>query len=227
MRYHEPDSATIKMAGLLPLDERVFKKTEINSCCRNGGQPIGDTDIFPEDLSSYLEHAHPDLEIHDSVALAADLPTDELANFVLKECHRPLGARLLNLETLIEMIEDSHGEEREAGEMMSRVRGGFEELRAAVLEHLLKEEDILFPWIVSGNGSSAVEMIGDLKEQHKIIAVKAKTVLAQAAWLIGRQETCSGERALHAAMGEFVRELAVHINVENHVLYPRALSGRG
>ncbi len=226
MRYHEPDSAGEKTTGQFPVNEHIFKQDEIDSCCQDGDQSFGAGNTIPEDLSSFLEHARPDLEVHDAIALSADLPTDELVNFILKECHRPLGARLLNLETLIMMVSDSHGDESETRDMVSRLRGGFKELRAAVLEHLLEEEDVLFPWIVSGNGNSAIEIIDDLKEQHKIIAVKAKTVLAQAAWLLGRRQTCSGQRALHTALEAFVRELAVHINVENHVLYPRALSER-
>jgi iron-sulfur cluster repair protein YtfE (RIC family) len=79
---------------------------------------------------------------------------------------------------------------------------------------------------VSGNGSNAITVIGEVKEQHRIIAVKAKTVLAQAAWLLDRRETCSGQRALHATLRSFVTVVAIHIDVENHVLYPRALAER-
>ena len=104
------------------------------------------------------------------------------------------------------------------------IRAGFDDLRESVLEHLLEEEDVLFPWIVSGNGDSAIAVINEVREQHKVIAVKAKTVLSQAAWLLGRPATCDSQRALHASLGDFVNALAVHINVENHVLYPRAMS---
>lgn len=222
MRHHEIVNTKKEIDGVLPLDERIFERSEINSCCRKVNRSPGNTDALPEDLAAYLEHMEPDLEIHDAVQLAADLPTGELVNFVLKECHRPLGPRLTNLETLLKVVEDSHGDESEAGEMTRRLRSGFNDLRTEVLDHLLEEEDVLFPWIESGNGSNAITVINEVKEQHKILAIKAKTVFAQAAWLLDRRETCSGQRALHAALKDFVTALAVHINVENHVLYARA-----
>jgi regulator of cell morphogenesis and NO signaling len=223
VRHHEPERASREVAGVVPVNDHVFEVHELDSCCRQGAPRYNDRSL-PEDLSAYLDRSRLDMEIHDAVALAAELPMPELVSFVLKECHRPLGARLLSLESLIKVVERSHQEEREAGEMIAWIRSAFDDLRETVLEHLLEEEDVLFPWIVSGNGDSAIKVINKVREQHKLIAVKAKTALAQAGWLVRRSETCDGQRALHASLGDFVKALAVHINVENHVLYHRAMS---
>ncbi len=207
--------------GILPLEEHLFRRSEINTCCRT--PPPADADSLPADLTSYLAHSRPNLGIHEALTLSADLPLDKLVRFVLRECHRPLGARLSNLMTLMETVDDSHRSEDDVPEIMRRLRAGLDDLRAEVIRHLLREEDVLFPWLVSGNGESAITVINEVKAQHKIIAVKAKTLMAQAGWLLDRRETCMGQVALHTALTDFSTAIAIHINVENHVLYPRAL----
>ncbi len=83
MKYQEIERIKKEPDGVLPLDERIFEKSEINSCCRTVNRSSDDAGALPEGLSAYLDHMAPGLEIHDAVSLAADLPTGELVTFVL------------------------------------------------------------------------------------------------------------------------------------------------
>jgi regulator of cell morphogenesis and NO signaling len=216
--HHTIDNQT----GILPVDQRTIKKVDVNGCCKTRRGEGHGAKPSPENPTRSLSSLSK-LTVNDAMVTTARMPVKEMVNFVLRECHRPLGAALLNLETLIEVISDTHGEQRQIGMIIRKIRTRFDALRDEILNHLLEEEDILFPWIVSGNGRSAAEIIEDMKAQHRLIAMNAKTLSIQTDWLAARDPLCDGQLALDAAVKGLVDALAVHINVENHVLFTRAM----
>jgi regulator of cell morphogenesis and NO signaling len=132
----------------------------------------------------------------------------------------------LPIHELIDRVLAEHAEIRrdlaEAGALMdvARLRPTFEALRDELLEHLLKEERVLFPWIRSGRGATAVGPIRAMVWEHD-------GTLAQIAQL---RELTDGYRAsdpaaapLCACLERLDRGLRAHIALENEVLFPQAL----
>ncbi len=130
------------------------------------------------------------------------------------------------IDDLIDRVLEEHIAIRrdlaEAGALMdvARLRPVFQALRDELLEHLLKEERVLFPWIRSGRGATAVGPIRAMGWEHD-------ATLAQIARL---RELTSGYRApdpaaapLFACLERLDRGLRAHIELENDVLFPRAL----
>jgi regulator of cell morphogenesis and NO signaling len=225
MGQAEFDDRIATTAEILPFVDRVITKREINACCRYRDLLESTAKSEQPDLSSVLDQVRASAFRNDDAAKWMSLRLDELVEHILNKCHRPLGARLLNLETLIDMVEESHG--NEIGDPTCEIKEAFVSLRGEILDHLLHEEDMLFPWIVSGNGRCPVEMIDDLKYQHKVLAMKAKTVAASASRLPMKTNSCEGRTALFTTLKALETDIDNHIFLENNVLYPRVVRESG
>jgi regulator of cell morphogenesis and NO signaling len=210
------------LAEVIPFSTRVLKKKEVNACCRpkkRGGVP-GDPRETGGSLPVELARISPvgERAIGDWI----DRPLRDLVLYIVESFHRPLGVKLLNLETLVGMVTESHSEENRGASR--RLYTAFAKLRDEVLDHLFKEEDIIFPWIASGNGRSAADLVDDLGTQHKVIAVQLKTVITLAEeFARDDHRMCDGIAALCATLGEVETVLSDHIHMETNLLYPRAL----
>jgi regulator of cell morphogenesis and NO signaling len=150
-----------------------------------------------------------------------DCPIGDLVVHLMERCHRPLGARLLNLETVIDMVKESHTDD--ADDRTERIRGAYLSLRSDLLPHLLLEEDILFPCIISGKDTGSVDLIEDLQNQHKVIAKKMKTLAASVSKLPMSENTCEGRQTLYTVVKALEADVSCHIHFENDVFYVRVL----
>jgi regulator of cell morphogenesis and NO signaling len=82
---------------------------------------------------------------------------------------------------------------------------------------------VLFPWMLSGNGNNAGELVDDMRHQHVNIAAKMKSAMALASRLPLSTTTCLGQQALYTTLKRLESEFSNHIHMENTLLYPRAL----
>ena len=113
------------------------------------------------------------------------------------------------------------------------IRRCFEELEADLLPHLMKEERILFPYIVALEGSpgqpaescfgSVANPIGMMNREHRAV----DGLLQQLRGLTDNYRALSGPGpgvpALYSALAELDRDLVEHMHQENDVLFPQAL----
>ena len=218
----ETNETADELADILTFDSRVFDKQEVNSCYRDCLPSTVPTRTPPSALLSALEGVLSHSTGEEAIDDWSDRSTHELIDYILRKFHRPLGVHLLNLEILIDMIIETH--RKEIGELMGKIRAAFVSLRGAILEHLMKEEDIVFPWIRSGNNRSTVKaIVYDMRQQHRGIAAKMKTVVGKTSRLPGTAGICVGQQALYATLEELEAGLFYHIYMENNVLYPRVL----
>ena len=199
---------------------RVYRKGELNECCRsrNARAKEGCSTVSPAAVS--LDGLNDVLNL-SAFAVQDGLSLRESAHSVLTSLHRPLGAHVLNAETLIEIIEESHG--AEAPKTVGKLRDAFADFRRELMSHLFLEEDVLYPWIFSGNGWSALELIDDLQYQHKVLAMKIKTVSVPALRLVKMKDVCDGRIALLRTLKKLEALLNEHIRAEETILFPRAL----
>ncbi len=220
MSTFESTRNSMKMCGMPPFTDRVFDKQEVNRCC--SGVPL--TEPSSELLSA--------LEKVRAYSMGEEANTDwrerslnDIVKYILEKLHRPIGIHLLNLETLIDMVTETHGDE--IGDLMSRIRDGFTSLRGMLLAHFLHEEDVLFPWILSGKGNSAGAVIDAMRMQHMKIAAKTKFVATSASQLPRSTIPCLGQQVLYITVKEIESEISHHVHMENNILYPRALGEEG
>jgi regulator of cell morphogenesis and NO signaling len=93
-----------------------------------------------------------------------------------------------------------------------------------VLDHLEKEETILFPAIVRGAGaraSGAVDVMEREHEHHKGDLLRIRALTSE---LTPPPEACTTWRALYTGLQQLEQELMEHIHLENNILFRRALA---
>ena len=96
-------------------------------------------------------------------------------------------------------------------------------MHAAILEHLDKEEQVLFPLLRAGRGSGAGSPIHAMEQEHVDHGRALDRLRELTANLTAPAEACPTWRALYLRLGRLADELMEHIHLENNVLFPRAL----
>jgi regulator of cell morphogenesis and NO signaling len=97
-------------------------------------------------------------------------------------------------------------------------------MHAAVLEHLQKEEQILFPMIVSGMGRRAGGPVHVMELEHEHHGEDLQRVRQLTVDLLPPDEACPTWRALYLGLQQLEQELMDHIHLENNILFRRALA---
>jgi regulator of cell morphogenesis and NO signaling len=96
-------------------------------------------------------------------------------------------------------------------------------VHASVLEHLAKEEQVLFPMIQAGHGRHASGPVQAMEHEHHDHAASLKRIRDLAHDLVPPQEACTSWRVLYLRLNQLEADLMEHIHLENNVLFPRAL----
>jgi regulator of cell morphogenesis and NO signaling len=96
-------------------------------------------------------------------------------------------------------------------------------MHAAVLDHLYKEEAILFPMIEAGAGSRAAQPVHMMEIEHEDHGQSLRMIRKLTLNFTLPPEACATWAALYRRLEEFETELMEHIHLENNILFRRAL----
>jgi regulator of cell morphogenesis and NO signaling len=125
------------------------------------------------------------------------------------------------LVTLANRIETGHPDEPMCPRGLS---AHLEIVHAAVLDHLAKEERVLFPMILEGYGARTggpVRVMELEHDEHERNLARTRELTND---LTPPPQACGTWRDLYARLGQFESELVDHMRLENTVLFPRALN---
>jgi regulator of cell morphogenesis and NO signaling len=95
----------------------------------------------------------------------------------------------------------------------------------AILDHLGKEEQVLFPMIRCGSRDRAGAPIRVMEHEHENHGRNVEYLSALTHGFIGQPEACATWKALYLRLKRMSDELMEHIHLENNVLFPRVLCG--
>lgn len=203
---------------------KVFQRYGIDFCC-GGGKTL---DAACADKG--LDVARVREEIAAEEARSADpvvrwdaQPLRALIDHLLVQYHDPLKEDLPRLVAMAEKVARVHGEkDARLAELASVVRA----CRADLEPHLMKEEQVLFPWILRDGAAPPHAPVQVMLRDHDDVSV----LLGRLATLTDGYQippgACATWTALWQGLSAFDRELREHIALENNVLFPRALARR-
>jgi regulator of cell morphogenesis and NO signaling len=103
-----------------------------------------------------------------------------------------------------------------------KVYGG---LKAELLNHMAKEEQILFPMILRGQGAMAGGPISVMEQEHESAGAALRRLRELTDDYQVPAEACNTWRALWHGLEALEQSLHQHIHLENNILFPRALQG--
>ena len=199
---------------------RVFLKHGLDFCCR-GRRPLDE--VCTEkglDPNAILD------EITDEEATGGDLselatrPIEELVDFIESHYHKRLRAELPELISMADKVEQVHANKPTCPHGLA---AHLRTIHSAVLDHLAKEEQVLFPMIRSGYRDRAGAPIRVMEQEHEDHGRNLEYLRAQAYQFTAPPEACATWKALYLRLNRMSDELMEHIHLENNVLFPRVL----
>ena len=205
-----------------PLATRVFARHGIDFCC-GGGLPLSDA-CAARGVELDLVLGEIDREIATSATDEVrwdDEPLADLIEHIVHHFHEPLREELPRLVGMAKKVYAVHGEKdpERLGKILETIQG----LRAELEEHMMKEEQVLFPMIVAGRGGMAMGPVSVMEAEH----AQAGDMLRRLRQLTGEylppEDACNTWRALWAGLEDLEHQLHIHIHLENNILFPRAL----
>ena len=217
----DPNATLSELATTRPGATRVFLAHGLDFCCK-GRRPLAEAcaerKLDPAEVLDAIareERGPGDLTVWNAE------PLDALVRFVVAHYHEKLRTEIPELITLAEKVESVHADKKTCPQgLAAHLRA----VHAAVLDHLGKEEQILFPMILAGQGAMASGPVFVMEHEHDDHGRSLARTRALTNDLTPPAEACATWRALYLRLGRLESDLMEHIHLENNVLFPRALA---
>ena len=220
-----------------PASTRVFEKLGIDYCC--GGKKSLEEACRAANLN--IDQVLASLEQLNEPAEAADEernwdaePLGVLIAHIQQTHHKYTREEIARLGPLFEKVCSVHG--RNHPELLE-VYAAFKGLAQELSTHLMKEEMILFPYIVRMEAAVArkesfgpapfgsVQNPVSMMEHEHDSAGNALRAMKQASnGYSAPADSCVSYQTLYRALAEFENDLHRHIHLENNILFPRAVA---
>ncbi len=215
-------SATLaELAVTEPGAARVFYRNGLDFCC-GGRRPLDEVCASRGlDADAVLT----EITAESSVAPDAprwDLrPLPELVYFIVDRYHQRLRQTLPELIAMAEKVELRHGDKPACPRGLA---AHLHRVHEEVLDHLLKEEGVLFPMILAGRGRATAGPVQVMEMEHDDHKRNLDVLRTLTTGFVPPAEACVTWRALYLGLEQLEQELMQHIHLENHVLFQRALT---
>jgi regulator of cell morphogenesis and NO signaling len=217
-----------------PTSIRVFEKFGIDYCC-GGRKPLAETceagNLPIENVLAELEAAAttsaPETVDWSKASLA------DLSKHVVSLHHEYVKKELPRLALLAQKVVARHGDTKAE---LPAIQKTLEQLSDELLQHLAKEEAVLFPYIVRleiavADGSSKPKScfgtvsnpIAMMTQEHDAAGALMAGIRSLSHDFLLPEEACPTFHAFYDGLKEFEQDLHQHIHLENNILFPRAI----
>lgn len=215
---HTTDTTLAELATVHPAAARVFLTHGLDFCCRGRRSltaACAEKGLDPHGILAEIEGA-----TAGDQASWSDRPVPDLIEHILTRYHARLRSDLPALIAMAEKVETRHADKPAVPAGLAH---HLRAMHAAVLDHLAKEERILFPMILAGRGAMCAGPIQVMEAEHGDHGESLARVRALAGDLVPPPEACTTWRALYMGLAVLESDLMEHIHLENNVLFPRVL----
>jgi regulator of cell morphogenesis and NO signaling len=142
----------------------------------------------------------------------------ELVDHLLTRYHAVHREQLPELIRLARRVEQVHADRADCPSgLADHLTAMAQELES----HMRKEEDVLFPMIVHGQGATAGPPITVMRMEHDEHGIALRRMEALTQDITPPRSACTTWRALYAGLRTFRQDLMAHIHTENNILFER------
>lgn len=225
-----------ELAVTMPGATRVFERMGIDYCC-GGGRTLADAcatfHVPIEEVVRSLEEAgHTTPSGVNSLDWRTESLTD-LCSYIVDKHHVFTRQELERLEKLLDKVCSRHGENHPE---LAQLQTLFLALKQDLLPHMLKEEQVLFPYInlmeaaITNHNNIPTPFFATVQNPVRMMMSEhdaAGDLLRQMRSIAGNyvppSDACISYQTLYQALAEFEADLHQHIHLENNILFPRAV----
>lgn len=211
----------------------IFEELNIDSCCgghRTLAEACAEKGIDPESVLKRLKAIVPESEAADAVETGMDGSLSEAVDHLLQTHHVYLKENLPRLAELLDKVIQEHAANHPE---LHTVKELFDEVRADLEPHLMKEEQVLFPMIkqLESSGETAETHGGTIQNPIRVMQAEHERVLTLFERIRATtrnfqvpEDGCQSYRLLFTGLDELEMDTLTHIQKENEILFPQVLT---
>jgi len=210
----QPSQSLGSLAVQIPGATAVFRKLKLDFCC--GGQQSLEKACADKqlDVNNVLGEIR---ALQHQQAMPTTPSTGELIDHILQRYHEVHRQQLPELVRMARRVEAVH---RDHPQVPRGLADHLETMERELLEHMAKEEQILFPMLKQGGHPMVVHPIGMMRHEH----VSHGAQIERLAELTQQHQppagACNTWQALYAGTARLTEDLIEHIHTENNLLFP-------
>ena len=96
---------------------------------------------------------------------------------------------------------------------------------AELEDHMMKEEVVLFPMMLSGGNAMIAHPVSRMRSEHDRHGENLRAIERLGHDFAPPPNACNTWRALYTGLDKFRNDLMEHIHLENNVLFPQFTDG--
>jgi regulator of cell morphogenesis and NO signaling len=212
----------------LPKTSDVFKRFRIDFCC-GGNIPLSEAitangineEVIMQELRELFEK-NSSAETNLEVWTKSDSTT--IINHVLNDYHRTSEEELSLLSPYVTKVSRVHGDSHPE---LLKVHELFYEFKKELMEHMAKEEAVVFPLIKQladgtvENREEAINMIVELEKEHDHAGEILRQIRAVTSNYTLPLDACGTYRLVYKRLEDLEGLTFMHVHLENNILFPR------
>ncbi|XZK30737.1 iron-sulfur cluster repair di-iron protein [Clostridium perfringens] len=219
-----------EVVTVYPAVVKKFNDMELDYCC-GGSKSLElalkekgiDVDKFVEDLNKEFK----EFKFENSQYVDwREKSSEELINHIVETHHGETFRLLKEIDPLMVKVFRVHFSHDP--ELLMKVHSLFGKLKCELEEHLLKEENILFPLMIKYDQAKDKEEKKEIEEDIRIIVNEheaAGDILKELAEVTDDYKVpewgCISFKLLYDYLHDLEKDLFIHIHKENNILFPR------
>lgn len=211
----------------------VFERFGIDFCC-GGRQPFAD--------ACRAVHADPAIVIAavSAIPAAADVDSDvttwpvtTLVDHIVGTHHQYVKSALPTIDAYLLKLQQVHGARHPE---LADVAGSFDEVSRELLQHMMKEEQVLFPYIhqlaaleAAGRplAASPFGTVGNpirmMEREHQQAGDQLRAIRERTGGYAVPDDGCTTYAVCYQELRRFEQDLHLHVHLENNILFPAAI----
>ena len=202
------------IAVQIPGATAIFRKLKLDFCC--GGQQALAKACADKGLDTEQV-----LQALNALKHTENLPpaptASELVDHILQRYHEVHRQQLPELIRMARRVEAVH---REHPNVPQGLADHLEAMEQELLNHMGKEEQILFPLLKSGGHPMVNYPIGMMRQEHISHGAQLERLAELTAQHVPPASACNTWQALYAGTARLTEDLIEHIHLENNLLFP-------
>jgi regulator of cell morphogenesis and NO signaling len=215
---------------------RVFEKLGIDCCC-GGGQSIEQAcrtaNVRVDEVMKSIEEAGRSTPASPEDRHWQTEPLADLTAYIESRHHQYTREEIARLKLLLEKVCSAHGSNHPE---LLKMREIFAGLAEELTTHMMKEEMILFPYVIrlenagsqktpapSAPFGTVKNPVAMMVHEHDSAGEALRGLRQASRSYTPPQDACLSYKTLFTALSEFEADLHQHIHLENNILFPRAV----
>lgn len=225
-----------ELALEIPEATRIFEKVGIDYCC-GGGKSLEEAcaaaNLAVDGVLDSLELAEQQARAMPKDRNWQTEPLADLVAHINGTHHKYTREEIARLGPLFDKVVSVHGKSHPE---LEHIRAVFRGLAQELTMHMMKEEAVLFPYIVRMEEAviqrepvlpppfgSVQNPVAMMMHEHDSAGEALWSMRQASAEYTPPGDACISYQTLYKALEDFEKDLHQHIHLENNILFPRAI----